>query len=992
MIFGFHDMDTYHVFWLLDELDVLTKKRVITEETAKRIADYYAAESDSSPAPAEATLPAGTTASARTDAAQGNSCADRNKRDTAGKKRTKANVASIPVILSVIAAVLIAAGIISLTAYNWNAIPRTVKAAFAFVLLLAVQAGGVVVSVREKLFARTAWREGAAVLWSLMFGGVVAFISQICRLPGDTASFLLVWALSSILLTYAMRSLGAFVISLILASAYAFASSGEGGSSFLFCLMFASLCPFALHFKYGRQIMLAVFAVMLNEILDGTVFGLRMVCNVSFAVLSLEYGMSRGSKGIKNLSAAGLCLLLLFLSFGNMWFDRSQDWSRIAEDSSVRGIVFDILLAVCFTGLAVAWQFVPHFCKKPFPRWKRAYPLCALVVCALFVAYSLVPQEISRGLYLAQTAIVFLFSVLFLVHTLYSKRMYSYFLLIFLFLSACITELNMPILAAAALLLLLAATGSYHVSFIRSAGFVLLLVSTVYLLTMEDGRFILHNRSALPAQLALYALYLIAAAFLFVRSRNAAKSLDIIVVCAALILLSLLALAFPLGKDALCMAYFCLVLFACSWHIAGPRDGEDRGILCYALPFVALTAYFFWAAAFVMQLNCPVVSLSAFILLFEAAGRFRASRNGKKGRMAHTASRILMAAWMPCVALLLQEGVAFAVYNQGALPFQIISCALIVLAALVLLFLSRSWKDSLDILVLLAALLILSAVLWYSEGADLREKSLYTFLYILVSAGAYGFIRFYLHKRLEYLPYTAVFVLMTIVCLYYNTETWFLCSPVMPLFCGLYLFAKERENEKDRRGIQKISLLWGILASGMVFASAFSGGSFYHTRHLDLPQLVPVCIALLAYAGIPLLPALHMLRKKVRFNYVLALHSLVVAGFLLAILVAEISGNDPRTKLLDKAMSFTSFTCVFLVAGYFIYEAYMESSLAKANVAACYVALALVIKFFSDDYGFVAKGILFIALGVAMLLLNLLLYRVERRKKAVREVQNEVAG
>lgn len=791
MIFGFPVMDTYHIFWLMDELDVLVKKHVITEETSKRIADYYAAQTDSA-----------------------------SPQDAAKKRHFQAiTAASIPVLLSVIAAVLIAAGIISLTAYNWNVIPRTVKAVFAFVLLLAVQAGGVSVSIRENLFSKAAWREGAAVLWSLMFGGVVTFISQICRLPGDTASFLLVWAVSSILLTYAMRSLGAFVISLILASAYAFASDGVNGSSFLFCLLFASLCPFALRFKYGRYIMLVVFAFMMNVILDGKLFGLRMICNVSFAVLCLEYGITRNSKYVKFISAAGLCLLLLYISFSGVWSGRNLDWNHITRNCSAWGLAFDGLLAFCCTGLAVAWQFVPHLHKKAFPRWQLAYPLCALVVAVFFVVYSCIPQgNHVRSLGLAPTAMFFLFSVLFLVHTLYSKRMYSYFLLGFLLASSC-----------------------------------------------------------------------------------------------------------------------------------------------------------------VMELNCPVVSLSAFILLFEATGRYHASRNEKDSRAAYVASRILMAIWMPCVALLLQEGLALSIFKQDAVPFQMISSGLIALAAFVLLFLSHRWKDTLDILILLAVMLILSAVLWRGNNQDVEEKSLYAFLYIFVIVGAYGFARLRLHKRHEYLPYVITFVLVTIACLYRNTGTWFLCPPVMLLLCGLYLSAKERKGGS----------LWGILCAGTVFASAFAGGSFYHARYLDLPQRVPVCIALSTYAFMSLLPAARLLKKKVRFNYVLAFHALVVTGFLLVILAAGISGNSPHVKLLDKAMSFTSFACVFLVAGYFIYEAYMEGSLAKANIAACYAALALIIKFFSDDYGFVSKGILFIVLGVVMLLLNLLLLRMERNRKTTVEVQNE---
>ena len=39
-------MDSYHVFWLLDELQTLTQKHVITEEVARRIEAYYAPASE----------------------------------------------------------------------------------------------------------------------------------------------------------------------------------------------------------------------------------------------------------------------------------------------------------------------------------------------------------------------------------------------------------------------------------------------------------------------------------------------------------------------------------------------------------------------------------------------------------------------------------------------------------------------------------------------------------------------------------------------------------------------------------------------------------------------------------------------------------------------------------------------------------------------------------------------------------------------------------
>lgn len=998
-------MDTYHVFWLLDELKVLVRNGVISEETARKMADYYASRPDSE------TLSGA--ASSEWDGAQPSHAAQPShtaqpshaspvpvSRENPGKIKVfrkhipSFTVASIPVILSVIAAVLIAAGVISLSAYNWNAIPRTVKAFFAFVLLLAVQSCGVIVSLREKMFSKASWREGVAVLWSLMFGGVVAFISQICRLPGDTVSFLLVWSVSSVMLTYAMRSLGAFIISLILASAYAFFSCGAGRPAFLFWLLFASLCPFALRFKYGRQVMLAVAAAMLNVVMEHSLPGLWAVCSVSFAVLSLEYGISRGSRWIKRLSAVALCALLLVLSENHVWYN--VGWNNIRESHSVQGILFDSLLAGGLTVLALAWQFVPRLRGKPFPRWQLVYPLCAFVVCGLFIVCGFVPESLGRKVFLAPTAMVLLFSVLFLAHTLWSVRKHSYFLLFCLLISACITQLNLPVLAIFSLLLLLVATGAYRGSVIRVVLFAAMLAVTASLSLDPSPSW--HGASlylcamfrplALPFQLVIYALYLFVSVLLLVRSRALGKYMDILVVCVAVMLLSLLGLAFPIGKEAVCMIYFFLMLFACSWHVAvsseksGSVGRADLGLSFYVLPFAALAVYFFWSAVLVMKLNCPVLSVSAFLLLFVATGHYWAGRCGKESHVACAVSRGLMAVWMPCVVLLLQEGSAFAVYEPGSMPFQMVSCACVALAALVLLFLSKRWKDSLDLLVILPLLVLAAALLWRYAGPDVDEESLYVFLYMFVLAGVYGYVRFRWQGRLDCIPYTAVFIFVTIAVLYHNTGTWFLCSPLMPLLAALYFRSKE----------QKGGFPWGLLCSLAVFASAFAGGSLYHARQIGRACLLPLCLALLAYVAMALSPAIRLLRKKRRFNYAFALYSLIVAAFLFAILVAGVSGSDPVARTLDKAMSFCSFVFVFLVAGYFIYEAYMETSLAKANIAACYAALAIVIKFFSDDYGFVAKGILFIVLGVAMLLLNLLLHRVEGRKQMSGEVADEIDG
>ncbi len=1001
-------MDSYHVYWLLDELQALVKNEVINEETARKIAAYYAPQSESS---------SGTGPAAAVPASSGAGVVDdgpvpvgaspavpppapgvKKGRQDVGKKKALLTVASIPVLLSVTAAVLISAGVISLIAYNWSAIPRTAKAVFAFVLLLAIQTGGSFVFVQSGMkqgrFSKDSWREGVAVLWSLMFGGVVAFISQICRLPGDTTSFLLVWSVSSILLTYAMQSVGAFVISLLLSASYVVSCGSGGGMALLFYLLFAALCPFSLRFKYGSRIMLLFSAAMLGFALDKSMPGLWTVCSVSLAVLGLEFALSRNYRRLATLSAAGLCILLLVLA--NDWVWTGIGWQNIRGAHSIVGIVTDIVLAVGLTGAAVAWPFVTRLCGRRPPRWQLAYPFCALAVFVLFFVYSFFPRETQRALCLAPTVVVLLFSVLFLAHVLHSKMAYSLFLLFFLCCSSLIAGLNLPVFAVALLLLLLEATGTFPSSVMRGAVFVLLLAATACMVLEPSqswhGASMLHyalfEPRALRWQVALYALYLLAAVCLFMRKGTSlAKSADIAVSCVAVILLSALDMAFGLGKDQLCMCYFFLVLLASAYHLLGRQDGEARELDVYVLPFAALACYFFWAAAFVMKLNCPALSVSAFLLLFEAVGRYRASRDGGKEENAcvYVVSRVLTVAWMLAALFMSADGSALAVYERHSLPFQAVSCACVVLVALVLFVLSRGWKESLDMILLLAAVLLLCV--WCDSVKADDDSRVLMFLLLFVSAGLYAFIRFRWQGRRAWLPYLLAFVAVIVIVLYENTGRVFLCSPLIPLFAALYFYGRERGSVSGGKLSGVSPHIGEVCCAVFVFASALTDGKLYGSSHLyggGVLGLVSIYSALALYAVMALLPAVVLLCKKRMCNAVLALYSVAVL-LCHAALIAK-----PGIKL-SSAMSFFSFACVFLLAGYYIWEAYTEGKLAKANVAACYAALALVIKFFSDDYGFVAKGILFIALGIAMLLLNLLLYRVERRKKTAGEVPNEVA-
>ena len=231
-------MNAYFVDWLLKELPVLIEKNVISDETAENISRYY--EEQRKLAEAE-----------------------RKIQQDRLKQEEKLRLAKrLPVILSILASLLIAGGIISLIAYNWAAISRLAKSITAVSMLMITQGLAVFLKFRRKNLSLRA-REGFSLFWALLFGGIVAFVSQIYKFPSDTASFLFVWALSSVLITYVFESSATFILAQVQIFAYMIAA----WDSSLLCIyiLVPALFPFVLRKDHAewQKYNLFVFASIL---------------------------------------------------------------------------------------------------------------------------------------------------------------------------------------------------------------------------------------------------------------------------------------------------------------------------------------------------------------------------------------------------------------------------------------------------------------------------------------------------------------------------------------------------------------------------------------------------------------------------------------------------------------------------------------------------------------------------------------------------------
>ncbi|MDR0747309.1 MAG: DUF2157 domain-containing protein [Helicobacteraceae bacterium] len=108
------------------------------------------------------------------------------------------------IALSILGALLIGLGIISIFASNWEQIPRIAKAGIALILLLSAQA--IVVFVRLKREESVGFSEASTLFLLIAFTGALAIVAQTYHLGGNLYDFVKIVVLLSIPLIYLFRS------------------------------------------------------------------------------------------------------------------------------------------------------------------------------------------------------------------------------------------------------------------------------------------------------------------------------------------------------------------------------------------------------------------------------------------------------------------------------------------------------------------------------------------------------------------------------------------------------------------------------------------------------------------------------------------------------------------------------------------------------------------------------------------------------------------
>ncbi|SHM26619.1 DUF2157 domain-containing protein [Flavobacterium xinjiangense] len=146
---------------ITNELQELLKANVVTEETAKKIRQYF------------------------------------NEKQEGSQNRLSS-------VFGILGAILVGLGIILVFAHNWDNLSRLTKILLSFLPLIIGQlfCGYSLLKKSES----PAWRESSGVILFFAVGSSIALIAQVYNISGDLNSFLMIWMLLCLPLVYLLKS------------------------------------------------------------------------------------------------------------------------------------------------------------------------------------------------------------------------------------------------------------------------------------------------------------------------------------------------------------------------------------------------------------------------------------------------------------------------------------------------------------------------------------------------------------------------------------------------------------------------------------------------------------------------------------------------------------------------------------------------------------------------------------------------------------------
>lgn len=362
--------------WIMDEVDDLVASGVLTAESGAALRRHY------------------------------------------GQRLARQETGGRVVLLSVLGAALIGAGVILLIAHNWEDLGRPVRTFLSLLPLLI--SGAISLFTLLRRAGSTAWRESAGVAQSAGVAASIALVSQTYHISGELSDFLFTWLILILPLPYLLRAVMPALVYLAGIAVWAGAtfslSFGNQGAP-AYWLFLAAILPF-----YGlavRADRLGRSTAWLSAFLGVSMtFGLGFTnlrgawipaFSGLFGVLYLAGALGfpeRRYDPLRVMGALGTAVLSVWLSFKAPWSSFSAAWTGFPWPVYV--------LAVGFPCVSLALWTRGHFCKTDFNRFAAVFPLVVVVaygvvlgaktgetfgaICFTFYALALALGTAFRGL------------------------------------------------------------------------------------------------------------------------------------------------------------------------------------------------------------------------------------------------------------------------------------------------------------------------------------------------------------------------------------------------------------------------------------------------------------------------------------------------------------------------------------------------------------------------------------------------------------------
>jgi len=294
------------------------------------------------------------------------------------------------VLLSVLGATLIGAGILLIIAHNWDDLGRPARTALS--LLPLVVSLAISLWTLLKRAGSTAWREGAGVAHCAGVAASIALVSQTYHISGELSDFLFTWLLLIVPLPYLLGAIMPALVYLAGVAFWAGTTLDGNGSPDGYWLFLAAILPF-----YA--------GVLQRDRLGKAAAWLSACVGLSAAFgLGFQYAHADGVK-----AAHGLWIPAFSGFFGVLYF------SGVCGFSERRYHPLRVLGALGIVGLTVLlsfkgiWPQAGFWGQSPQTRWLDnglaiAFPLAALGLAARAFVHNVNFNRVAAGLPLAVLA------------------------------------------------------------------------------------------------------------------------------------------------------------------------------------------------------------------------------------------------------------------------------------------------------------------------------------------------------------------------------------------------------------------------------------------------------------------------------------------------------------------------------------------------------------------------------------------------------------